>query len=249
MKLRTHLTSLALALAVTATGLVATAGPAQALTPGYYSVSYSSTLFRVFAGGQHYSASFDQWTRDGSPAPQPVPTDYVRYSWSPAIYAVSYFDDSWEWQQLAPEQWQRAGTPAPRLAGYIKGTTYTKFDTSSELFAASPDRVTHKLSFSEWAASGYQDPTFENNRGYQKLSWTPTIGRFSELNNGKGYPITSPEWAAADFPTPQVVQHFSGDQFCQYSWSSVIYYRGALQYLDLTMAQWQAAGAPRPTAC
>ena len=228
--------------------MVATAGPAQALAPGYYSVGYSSTLYKVFSGG-HYAATYDQWTSDGNPAPQPVPTDYVKYAWSPAIYAVSYFDDSWQWQQLALEQWQRAGTPTPRLAGYIKGTEYAKFDTSSELFAKSPDGVIHKLTPAEWADSGYQDPAYQTNQGYQKLSWTPTIGEFYELNNGHGSAITGQEWAAADYPTPQVVQKFPGDEFCQYPGSAAIYYYGALEALTLTLSQWQAAGTPRPTAC
>lgn len=249
-----RLFALAASILLASVGLVALSLPANAAPAnGYYSVPYSSTLYYhyEYAGTAiTYAASNSQWVSDGSPRPTPVATDFVKYSWSPTIYAVSYFDGGWVWSgPLAFQQWQMAGFPSPRNAGFIAGTTYLKWATSGEIFAKAPDNTTHKLTYSEWAASNFQEPMFKTNEGYQKLSWDNHIGYIFQINTGTGYPINYSEWATADYPTPQSVMRFPGDEFCQNPWSPNIYYYGPTWYGQVTYGQWSAAGYPRPTAC
>lgn len=234
-------------------GLGALSSPAHAApTSGFYSVPYSNTLYyhNDSASPYTFEASYKYWVSNGSPTPTPASTDFVKYPWSPTIYAVSYFDGGWVWSgPLAFEQWQKAGFPTPRNAGFIAGTIYNKWATSGEIFAKAPDNTIHKLSYSEWAGSGFQEPIFETNKGYQKLSWDNHIGYMYQLNTGGGYPISYTDWATAGFPTPQTVSRFPGDEFCQYPWSSAIYYYGPTWYGQVTYSQWGAAGYPRPTSC
>lgn len=235
-------------------GLIGFSSPAHAApATGYYSVPYSNTLYYHsdgFGSPFTFPASYTQYVQDGSPMPTPATTDFVKYPWSPTIYAVSYFDGGWVWSgPLAFQQWQKAGFPSPRIAGFIDGTSYFKWDTSGEIFAKAADNTTHKLSYGEWAASGFQEPTFNTNQGYQKLSWDGHIGYIFQINTGAGYPINYSDWATAGFPTPQTVTRFPGDQFCQYPWSSSIYYYGPTWNGQVTFGQWGAAGYPPPTRC
>ncbi|MFF1251242.1 hypothetical protein ACFVYC_01905 [Pseudarthrobacter sp. NPDC058329] len=228
--------------------------PAAAAPPtGYYSVPYSNDVYYHHESSGYvgtYKASYDQWVNAGSPTPRPVATDFVKYPWSPTIYAVSYFDGGWLWSgPLAFEQWQKANFPTPRNAGFIAGTTYHKWATSGELFAVAPDNTTHKLSYAEWAASGFQEPEYRTNAGYQKLSWDSSIGEMYQINTGAGYPIDYAAWASESFPTPQTVSRFPGDDFCQYWWTNDIYYYGPTWSGSITFGQWAAAGYPQPTAC
>jgi hypothetical protein len=235
-------------------GIASPLSSATAAPPtGYYSVPYSSDLYYHYESSSFvgtYKASYEQWVADGSPAPKPVATDFVKYPWSSTIYAVSYFDGGWLWSgPLAFEQWQKANFPTPRNAGFIAGTTYHKWATSSEIFALAPDNSTHKLSYSEWAASGFQEPEYKTNQGYQKLSWNSNIGEMYQINTGAGYPINYSEWASEGFPTPQTVNRFPGDDFCQVWWTKDIYYYGPTWNGFITFGQWAAAGYPQPTAC
>ncbi len=234
-------------------GISALASPANAApAAGFYSVPYSNTLYYHSESPSPYTfeASYDFWVSRSSPTPTPASTDFVKYPWSPTIYAVSYFDGGWVWSgPLAFEQWQKAGFPSPRNAGFIAGTTYHKWATSNEIFAKASDNTTHKLSYNEWAASGFQEPTFITNEGYQKLSWDNHIGYIYQINTGDGFPISYSSWAAEGFPTPQTLSRFPGDEFCQYTWSSSIYYFGPTWSGEVTYGQWGAAGYPRPTPC
>lgn len=234
-------------------GLAGLASPANAAPPtGYYSVPYSHDLYYHYESADYittYKASNAMWVSDGSPTPRSIATDFVKYPWSSTIYAVSYFDGGWVWSgPLAFEQWQRAGFPAPRNAGFIDGTTYVKWETSGEIFANAPDNTTHKLTYSEWAASGFKEPTYKTNQGYQKLTWSGHIGYMYQINTGDGYPINYSEWATAGFPTPQAVSRFPGDQFCQYV-TTAIYYYGPTWSGQVTFSQWAAAGYPQPSRC
>lgn len=235
-------------------GTIALSSPAVAApAQGYYSVSYSDTLYYHYensVGVGTYEASYQQWVNHGSPQPKQATTDFVKYPWSSTIYAVSYFDGGWVWSgPLAYQQWQKAGFPMPRNAGFIEGTRYFKWATADEIFATAPDNTTHKLSYNEWADSGFKEPSFKTNEGYQKLSWDGRIAHMYRINTGAGYPISYSDWAMADFPTPQTVNRFPGDQFCKYPWSANIYYYGPTWSGAVTPSQWRAAGYPQPTSC
>lgn len=215
---------------------------------GYYSVPYSGTLYYSYADF-YGPASFSRWQLDGFPAPYKAPTEYVKYSFSASIYAVSYLPGGTLTTQLGYADWQRAGFPSVKSAGHIDGTEYHSWGTSAEIFATAPDGVIHKMSFSEWVASGYKPATNRVNQGFQKLSWSGSIAKMYATAAGEGYPVTFGEWKKEDFPTPQTVNRFPNDEFCKYSWSSNIYYYGPSDAGTVSYAQWRAAGFPAPTNC
>ncbi|MEC5178942.1 hypothetical protein [Arthrobacter sp. CG_A4] len=215
---------------------------------GYYSVPYSGTLY--YSQHNYYiAASYNLWQSDGFPAPYRAPTEYVRYSYSASIYAVSYFPGGTLTTQLGYADWQRAGSPSATIAGHVDGTEYHSWGTSAEIFATAPDGVIHKMNYSEWVASGYMPATNRANEGFQKLSWSGSVAKMYETAAGSGYPVSYAEWKKQDFPTPQTVTRFPNDEFCKYGWSSNIYYYGPSDAGAVSYAQWRAAGFPTPTKC
>ncbi|MGY1833401.1 S8 family serine peptidase [Geodermatophilus sp. SYSU D01180] len=179
----------------------------------------------------------------------PVVTDYVRYPWSPTIYAVTYAgpsETSWQWERLTYERWVALGSPVPRNTGWIAGSYYYKWGTSSELFVEGPDGVNHKLTYAEWQASGFRSFVDWGNYGFLKLSWASDITRMPNLATGYGYAIGYPEWSEESFPTPQVVQRVTGDHFYQWYGNPTIYYQGPAFHRPITYSEWVAAGRPVP---
>ncbi|MGM1059794.1 excalibur calcium-binding domain-containing protein [Saccharothrix sp. Mg75] len=228
---------------------VAVATPASAaVADGYYKQPFDSTVWRVDSGHAR-AISYGEWSNAGFPVPSASPTDYVKYPWSPTIYAVTFWGDqdpTWDWDRLTEAQWRAAGTPAPRNAGWIAGSYYYQWGTSGEIFVEGPDGVNHKLTPSEWAASGYRAFDRRSNEGFMKLSWASTITRMPNLATGYGYPIDYAEWSAEAFPTPQVVQRVVGDHFYKWHNSSTIYYQGPAFHRAISYGEWSGAGFPTP---
>lgn len=249
MRRRTPAALLAVLALAVATLLGAPAAHAdEDLPAGWYSQPHTSALTEVvrFGDSAYWSErDYPAWQRAGFPAPRPAPTDYVRYPWSPNIYAVTFWPERWEWERLAFEQWQRAGFPAARAAGYVEGTRYWKWETGGEIFAEERDGAVHKLTYGEWLASGSREPEYRTGRGYVKLSWYPSIAYLYNTGQGDGYAISYADWAEEDFPTPQVVQRVAGDRFYRYSFDSTVYYQGPNGSFAVTPAQYRAAGSPR----
>lgn len=243
------------ALVVAAAASIVVAPAASALPNGYYSVPYSDVLIQHyhFSDGSTMAidASYSSWQRDGFPAPRPAPVHYVKYPWSPAIYAVSFFDgnrDDWYWERLTFQQWQRAGSPAASNAGWIEGSDFYKWASSGEIFVEAPDRSVHKLTWNEWAASGFYPPTTDWSRGFYKYPWSGSIGYIFDAGTGAGYPISYQDWAAEDFPTPMTVNHVNGEEVWKFRSSSQLYLDSAIVggWYALTGPQWTALGRPSP---
>lgn len=239
---------------LTTSGLINTASPVSAMQTGYYSVGYSGDLYRYYneyGNTGFYKASHDEWASDHFPSPIPINSDYVKYPWSDQIYAVTFFgqtQDLWLWQHLDFSQWAQVGYPQPRTAGWIQGSEYYKWATSDELFVTLNGQV-HRLSFDEWAASGFQQPTFYADQGYMKLSWDDGIAQMWQIGAGSGGQVNYAEWASAGFPTPQVRSTLPGDTICSFAWTPDLYYEGASHYGWLTYAQWRATGFKAPVRC
>lgn len=228
---------------------VAVAAPANAAAAdGYYKQPFDPTVWHVESGNAR-AITYDEWATAGFPTPAPSPTDYVKYPWSPTIYAVTFWGDpesTWDWDALTPTQWWASGSPAPRTAGWIVGSTYYQWGTSSELFVRGEDGVKHKLTYNEWAASGFRAFEWRSSQGFIKLSWAPNIVRITNLGTGDGYSIGYPEWSAEAFPTPQVVQRVVNDRFYKWGNGPTIYYEGAAFSRAITYAEWVGAGRPTP---
>lgn len=235
--------------ALLAAGAVGIAAPAQAAVPnGYYKPAYTNDIFQV-SDGNARPITGAEWAAAGYPAPQGTPTDYVKYPWSPTVYAVTFWGDAesqWLWDRITEPEWAAAGYPAPRTAGYIAGSYFYKWGTANELFVLGEDGVHHKLTGAEWAASGYRGFDDRANEGFLRLSWADPIARSSDLAAGAGYPIGYGEWSNEAFPTPRTVQRVPGDQFYQQCGSPVIYYAGPTMNRAINANEWRAAGSPQP---
>lgn len=225
------------------------AGAAQAVAPVVYSVSYSSTLYVWDAERGRYSGlSYLEWSDLGFPAPTRAATDFVKYPWSNQVYAVTYFDadsDLWLWEHLDYAAWSRAGRPSPRTAGWIAGSWYHKFAYYDEMFVEL-DGEFHKLTYAEWAASGFQQPDVLTNEMVVKLTWHPTIAHYLDLTNRIGYPLTYADWQALAFPKPAVSNMLPGDAVCMKADGTTLYYVGMTYEGPLTYEQWGKAGYPAP---
>lgn len=240
----------AIALVLGSTGAAGTARAAP-VADGYYLLEYSGVIYRVSGFGTTIrSISYAEWAAAGFPAPRPAPTDYVKYSWSPTISAVTYFDpadsSSWLWEPLDYASWQKAGAPAPRTVAYVGGSYFYQWGTSTQILVEDPGKVRHVLSYPEWEASGFQTFDRRHAEGFLKLSWTSTIARMSDLATGRGAPITYDQWREQAFPAPRVVNRVTGDQFFREYSSSTIWYAGPTEYRPISFAEWQAAGSPAP---
>ncbi|MCF4120386.1 excalibur calcium-binding domain-containing protein [Antribacter sp. KLBMP9083] len=239
--------------AMTGSLAVSTAAPAAAdwYQDGVFALQYTDELWRVdSASDTARQLTFDEWAALGFPTPQPAPTSYVKYSWSPTVYAVTFFGDErdeWLWEQISFGQWSRAGYPSPWNAGWIEGSYFYKWGTSSELFVEGPDGVNHKLSHAEWQASGFMPPADRSNEGFVKYTWDSTIVRMTNFGWGQGYAIGYDEWRSEAFPTPQAVTRVAGDQVYRYYGNPTIWYAGPGLNRPITGAEWQAMGFPAPT--
>ncbi len=105
-------------------------------TTEYYTTKYDGSVWAV-TPATIAALSFAEWQALGFPTPLPAPTDYVKYPWSPTLYAVTFFgqeESRWVWKELTFVDWQRAGTRAPRNAGWIKGSVYYQWAGTPELW-------------------------------------------------------------------------------------------------------------------
>ena len=180
------------------------ADAAEITQPNLYTLSYSDTILR-YDGATATPLTLQQWSALGSPAPQPVRSEVVKYRWSPTLYAVTFFQGDWEWHPLSSDEWARMGFQAPYDAGWIAGSKIVKYASSDELILAAPDGSVHKLSYGEWAATGFHsiderrdDLGFVQFRGSTTISPLPGIDRSprvvvaSRTTNGKGWASRRP---------------------------------------------------------
>lgn len=231
-----------------------TSGTTPVLWP-LYKVVYDATIYEMVKDGNGkvtpVPLSYAKWTTVyKQQQPTPASTDFVKYPWSPTIYAVTFWpggESAWMWTRLSYPQWQTAGKPFPRIAGWIKGSYYYQWRTSSEIFVEGEDGVNHKLTYPEWQASGLRPFEHRSAEGFLKLTWAPEIARMSNVTNGAGRPLGYAEWQAEAFPTPSAVQRIQGDQFYKDHGSPTVYYAGPGMNRAVNFAEWQAAGSPTPT--
>ncbi|WP_229053695.1 hypothetical protein [Aeromicrobium sp. Leaf350] len=258
-------------LMVLATGAPGAAAPSRTLysdypgwkAPGYYGVAYSGEIWRVEPGAeQAYALTYPQWVSAGQPAPIPAQTDYVKYPWSDRIYGVTYFGShgtQWLWDHLTAAQWSVVGKPKPRAAGFIAGSTYYRFNGTTELFVSeAADLPGHRLTFAEWQAAGSPNVPPEAMLGdVFRLSWDSSGTLLFDDFDADVYPIhplTYASWRQLGFPTPQSYLRGTGDvapHFNVYRTSpsdpTLSYINNAMDYSKvLTFAEWKALGSPPP---
>lgn len=216
-----------------------------------YKIVYDSTIYELVGDPQVATPlSFEKWqdVYKGK-APLAASTDFVKYPWSATVYAVTFWpggESAWMWTPLTFAQWQTAGKPAPRTAGWIKGSYYYQWGTSGELFVEGIDGVNHKLTYPEWADSGFRAFAVRAGEGFQKLTWAPELARMFNLGTGAGRPMGYAEWQDEAFPTPTAVSRITGDTFYMDCGSATVWYAGPGMNRPVTFQEWQAAGSPTP---
>lgn len=190
---------------------VAAATPAAAdlYESGVYSLPYTDTLWRVDApSNQFWQVTYSEWQKLGFPTPKPAATEFVKYSWSPTVYAVTMLgDEQYEWivRDISYSEWARAGYPQPRVTSSIPGGSYVKFASSDELFAVSPSSDFHKLTYQEWQTSGFPQPE-RWSVGYVQFPGDVNIYYAWNFPSTEDiWPISYEMWSDYDFPTPYIM--------------------------------------------
>lgn len=136
-----------------------TAAPAPALKVGaHYKNAYNPTVYKLTDKGP-VPVTYQQWAAAGFPAPRATPTDYVRYPWSSTVYGVTFWPGRWQWDRLSYAQWSAARHPHVRHAGWIEGSAVLATSGSPALYLRDPEGQRHRLTYAEWAATGFRPPT------------------------------------------------------------------------------------------
>lgn len=262
-----RLPSILAAVALVVTTIVGGTGPASATTYDYVKTRFSDTIYRVDAADWTYSTrtpiTYEEWAAAGHPAPDVIdPTSYESLPWSPVIHALTFWPDNiWpEDHALTYDEWVALGRPSPvRTLDLceINHCLAWKFASSDELFLGSYGEPTHKLTLEEWNALGNPAPDVIS-VGFYKLPWDGRIVAVTPDKIGPG--TTQPpsgltlgcpamsyaQWAAEDFPTPQVVASGLNDRFLLFANSTTIVYNGILGIFPISYSQWAGAGFPDP---
>lgn len=235
----------------TSSGVTFTEGspiPNGPVPDGVYSVGYASTLFSV-RDGNASALTGAQWAAMGYPQPTRAATDYVRYSWSDAIVAVTRWgatEGTWSVEHLDGAAWARAGSPRPRVASYVPRSSYISWATDpGAIFVRDANGVARQLTYSQWVSHGRPAAELQNDQGFQKLSWDPAIARMTSIARGQGGPIDGGAWASFGWPAPQAVMRFPGDQI-YWGKGGDIWYAGPTVNRRLTYTEWRALGSPNP---
>lgn len=230
------------------------AGAAGALAaPGdpVFKLPYSDVLYQLTGTGETAALealTYEQWESQGFPPYQVPPTDYLKVSWSPVLYALTDWPEDVLDDNPVPmtyEEWAATGFAAAAVEdGYLLG--YLRFSTSSELFAVTPVSEFRKLSFAEWDAAGFPAPE-SLDAGFGKLTWSPEIGLFTVYETSAAEVLTLETWEGFDYPTPMEQRRFTGDRFYYTTFTSPeISYEGPTYNGPVTYEQWDAAGFPEP---
>lgn len=133
-----------------AVNIAPTAPTPPASSTTLYLTKYDGTIWTV----SNWSATpitYPQWRDEYAfQAPVAAPTNYVRYTWSPTLYAVTFWPGSdssqWTWHRLTYVEWQHAGSPNARAAGYITGSSYYQWSTGSDVFVQGEDGSLRNMS-------------------------------------------------------------------------------------------------------
>lgn len=224
-----------------------------------YLVKHSGELWFVdHEVGFAYPITYEEWEEAGFPSYKPAPTDYVKYSWSPSISAVTFFGknrDQWEWTHLDMASWTRAGRPAPRTAGWIEDSYWYQWGTSSQILVEDAGGFNHVLTYAQWQAAGYPQFEARSNEGFFRLRWdaSGTILRYDSINGSPQQPtnwaraIGYAEWQAEGFPAPQVVERLPSHIDFLLMPNGQVRYAARGYSKVLSYAEWQSAGFPPPS--
>jgi hypothetical protein len=236
------------------------AAPAQA-TPGdgtMYSVPFGPDLYRDVETTDGFfveHVSYEQWAEAGFPRPVAADIEYRKFTWSPAVYADVLLEAAATTMRLTYDQYASVGSPKPLTDALTAEAGIFKYGYSDELFLVQgtyyeEDPLIHKLTFAEFVHLGSPAVDQVSDSVYRRLAWFPAIVGPKPQTGEEGV-LTFEDWDYFARPTPQIVESFDGDRFCQAAGSADIRYVGlaAPKGVKLSYAQWRAAGFPAPARC
>ncbi|MCI9887691.1 ExeM/NucH family extracellular endonuclease [Micrococcales bacterium 31B] len=228
-------------------GLAADTPPVEPpATPDVFSVPFSQDLF-ITDNGQVRAITFEEWQQYGYPAPEASKVAYVKYPWSPNVYAIISAEGNAdaahsEVRLLSGAEWAAAKFPTPTVAGWIPGSRVTRNTDSDELFLTFYGQ-THKLTFAEWQRAGY--PAFSaSGVKFSRAVWSDAVFRTVGSTTRR---VTFGEWVTAGGPTPVPRDRVAADAFTKPRTSDDITWKFADHSEVLTFEQWARAGFPSPT--
>ena len=230
----------------------------------YEHTAYDGTIWEVSGEGVR-PLSWEEWSALGFPSFTSAQTDYVRVAPFDTVYAVTWFEQSGDEIQtvIDYEQFLAAGQPNPEVVPWMEGITVHKWDTGSELFAVDPTGSTVRLTYAQWSAAGFPNPTARSNRGFVMMSWdrSGAIAYMCDLQAGRGNRLSYDQWRSLGSPTPMRVDRTAAEFVFKVagSASSTIFYSGPVvrsynpgviptesPRRALTLQEWGAMGYPAP---
>ena len=176
-----------------------------------------------------------------------VPTGTVtRVPWSPVLFASV----SGVQARITYAQWQATGfrTPVTRLPA---GSVVAYAPSGSALFAWTPDRQVHQLTYSEWKQLGYPAPV-RVPRPVTKYQWSKIVWMTTRWKTDPTTwtvkQLTSSEWVAMGSPRPADNVVTPQSKVFKYSGRTTIYLTDPSGFTHaLTYAEWSHLGYPKPT--
>lgn len=204
--------------------LVPVRGAVAAVTAyGYYRAPWSDVIREVGTDGSARALTFAEWQGAGAPTPRIAPVRYVKNPWSTTVYGLitwPHEDGDTAVDQvvvLSREKYARAGKPRVEQVGDVPGTDYfTWSSNSSEIFARTPDRRDHKLTYREWTSAGSPQPR-TSKAGYYRAAWSNDIHKVS--TTGRAVRLTAAQWSAAGAPRPAIAP----TTYAKTPWAPTIY--------------------------
>lgn len=256
-------------------GVLVPAAPATAADSGYYVTEFDGYIWHGTAAETYEHISYSQWASAGFPAPTPVDVEYVRYSWSPNIFAqftLPATGASGEPVEKASQvtfgEWRTAGYPAPATVSWIPESDILGYSTSGDIFVRDPlllktnggSMPYHKLSYTEWVALGSPTPFVYANEGFFRYRWSDRIVHVGGIEGWEptglprlsgqafGRVLTFDSWVHNGSPTPMVVDSLPGDVLWKWDAFPTLYYQGPQGIeIFLTWDEWSRMGFPTPT--
>ncbi len=215
-----------------------------------YSIGYNNALYTTVNGRITYLTAA-VWAAAGYPKPVRLNSTYTRYSFGPAVYAVTNFPavTAALVESVSYAGWRQAGFPkVVVVTRLITNSTVTQWDGDPAVILRNPDGTFQHLSAAQWTALGRPTLLRFPNQRWVALAGGPTILLLTNFSAGIGHVATLSEWTAAGRPTALTHQILHGSTWIIHAGNPQIYLQlPASAPIPITFAEWTAAGRPRPT--
>jgi SpoIID/LytB domain protein len=137
----------------------------QVTSRAFVKLAYSDKVYRQYGYSpngwmDHGYVSATDYAASGRPQTTRLSSSYVKYNWSPTVYAVTRWprESGGQTDQLTDAMLRKAGSPTPKRVDFIYGTLYYKLGNKPAIYAQAPDDSVHILTSAQWKAAGAPTP-------------------------------------------------------------------------------------------